>query len=109
MSAHRRNCGKPTLREPLTRELGRKTALSAAAAVYSEMDYCITVLLAVVIHVNCYNRTNKAKRFPLTYIRVSSKIFCIYTGWNRRNGPNFGRVFLMLNYTEKTQNTYIQS
>jgi hypothetical protein len=23
--------------------------------------------------------------------------------------PNFGRVFLMLNYTEKTQNTYIQS
>ena len=32
-----------------------------------------------------------------------------YTGCNRRNGPNFGRVFLMLNYTEKTQNTYIQS
>ena len=32
-----------------------------------------------------------------------------YTGWNRRNVPNFGRVFLMLNYTEKTQNTYIQS
>ena len=24
-----------------------------------------------------------------------------YTGCNRRNGPNFGRVFLMLNYTEK--------
>ena len=33
----------------------------------------------------------------------------VYTGWNRRNVPNFGRVFLMLNYTEKTQNTYIQS
>ena len=32
-----------------------------------------------------------------------------YTGCNRRNGPNFGMVFLMLNYTEKTQNTYIQS
>jgi len=26
-----------------------------------------------------------------------------------RNGPNFGRVFLMLNYTDITQNTYIQS
>jgi hypothetical protein len=26
----------------------------------------------------------------------------IYTGCNRRNGPNFGRLFLMLNYTEKT-------
>ena len=26
----------------------------------------------------------------------------VYTGCNRRNGPDFGRVFLMLNYTEKT-------
>ena len=32
-----------------------------------------------------------------------------YTGCNRRNGPDFGRVLLMLNYTEKPQNTYIQS
>jgi hypothetical protein len=36
-------------------------------------------------------------------------IMIIYTGCNRRNGPNFGRVFLMLNYTEKPQNTYVQS
>ena len=27
----------------------------------------------------------------------------------RRNGQNFGRVFLMLKYTDITQNTYIQS
>ena len=33
----------------------------------------------------------------------------IYTGWNRRNVPDFGRVFLMLEYTDITQNTYIQS
>ena len=33
----------------------------------------------------------------------------IYTGCNSRNGPYFGRVFLVLNYTEKPQNTYIQS
>ena len=33
----------------------------------------------------------------------------IYTGCHRRNGPNFGRVFLMLNYNDITQNTYIQS
>jgi hypothetical protein len=32
-----------------------------------------------------------------------------YTGCNRRNVKNFGRVFLMLKYTENTQNTYIQS
>jgi len=35
--------------------------------------------------------------------------FYKYTGCTRRNGPDFGRVFLMLNYIEKSQNTYIQS
>ena len=37
--------------------------------------------------------------------------FCIilYTECNRRNGPDFGRVFLRSNYTDITQNTYIQS
>ena len=34
---------------------------------------------------------------------------CFYTGCNRRKRPNFGRVFLMLNYTDITQNTLIQS
>jgi len=33
----------------------------------------------------------------------------MYTECNRRNGPHFGRVFLMLNYNEKPQNTYIHS
>ena len=28
---------------------------------------------------------------------------------NRRNGPDFGRVFLRSNYTDITQNTYLQS
>ena len=32
-----------------------------------------------------------------------------YTGCPRRNGQNFGRVFLMFNYTDITQNTFIQS
>jgi len=32
----------------------------------------------------------------------------IYEGCNRRNGPNFGRMFLMLNYTVKPQIIYIQ-
>jgi len=34
---------------------------------------------------------------------------CFYTGCPRRNGQNFGRVFLMLKYNDITQNTYIQS
>jgi len=32
-----------------------------------------------------------------------------YTGCPRRNGQNFGRVFLMLKYTDITQSTYVQS
>ena len=38
-----------------------------------------------------------------------NSVSCSYTGCNRRNGPDFGRVFLMLNYTDLTQNNYIQS
>ena len=37
------------------------------------------------------------------------KILLIYTGCNRRNVRDFGRVFLRSNYTDITQNTYIQS
>ena len=33
----------------------------------------------------------------------------LYTGCPRRNVREFGRVFLMLNYTDITQNTYVQS
>jgi hypothetical protein len=33
----------------------------------------------------------------------------LYTGCHRRNGPDFGRVFLRSNYTDITQNTYTQS
>ena len=32
-----------------------------------------------------------------------------YTGCPRRNVPDFGRVFLMLKYTDITQNTFVQS
>jgi hypothetical protein len=32
----------------------------------------------------------------------------LYTGCPRRKGPNFERVFLRSNYTDKTQNTFIQ-
>jgi len=44
----------------------------------------------------------------LEIIWISDFIY-IYTGCNRRYGPDFGRVFLRPNYTDITQNTYIQS
>ena len=33
----------------------------------------------------------------------------LYTGCPRRSVRDFGRVFLMLNYTDITQNIYVQS
>jgi hypothetical protein len=45
-------------------------------------------------------------RFTLTFLRKYARI---YTGCPRRNVPDFGRVFLMIKYTDITQNTYIQS
>ena len=48
----------------------------------------------------------------LSVERIGARVICgkhRYTGCPRRNVPNFGRVFLMLNYTDITQNTYIQS
>ena len=35
--------------------------------------------------------------------------YWLYTGCPKRNVRDFGRVFLMLNYTNITQNTYVQS
>ena len=51
--------------------------------------------------------------FIIAVYLVGSKSFfrqrMHYTGCPRRNGQNLGRVFFMLNYTDITQNTYIQS
>jgi len=49
-----------------------------------------------------------AMTFPMRlWLPLVVETTCI--GCHRRNGPNFGRVFLMLNYTDLTQNTYVQS
>ena len=40
---------------------------------------------------------------------IKGEVIVKYTGCHRRNGPNFRRVFLMLNYTDITQNTYVPS
>jgi len=51
-------------------------------------------------------------RYP--YCDAMLRMYCtmcsdIYTGCPRRNVPDFGRVFLMLKYTDITQSTYVQS
>ena len=48
-------------------------------------------------------------RVKLLTLRLLMSYIYIYTGCPRRKGQNFGGVFLMLKYTDITQNTYIQS
>ena len=44
------------------------------------------------------------------YLHTHTHIYIyIYTECPRMNVPDFGRVFLMLKYTDIPQNTYIQS
>jgi len=46
----------------------------------------------------------------LAYINNTlNDIYGGYTGCPRRNVPDFGRVFLMLKYTDITQNIHVQS
>jgi len=73
-----------------------------------EVLRCYSMLL------RCYT-VNIQDTFQLHTVIYSSMVVhvCVYvyTGCHRRNGPNFGRVFLRSNYlyTDITQNTYIQS
>ena len=65
-------------------------------------------------HICTYIHTN-THTYIHTYVHTHTHIYIVHThvhthtGCHRRKGPNFGRVFLMLNYTDITQNTYIQS
>ena len=44
-----------------------------------------------------------------TVCTQSDMYMYVYTGCPRRKVPDFGRMFLMLKYTDITQNTYVQS
>ena len=67
----------------------------------------------------CLFKTLKKKEFEQWSNNTDAKNFIlsldiyiyiyIYTGCPRRNVPDFGRVFLMLKYTDITQNTCVQS
>ena len=59
---------------------------------------------------SCPNLYLAASRNPLGHSTLLTlRLLMSYTGCNRRKGQNFGRVFLMLKYTDITQNTYVQS
>ena len=63
----------------------------------------IYICVCVYIYIYTYTHTHTH-----THTHIYIYIY-IYTECPRRNVPDFGRVFLMLKYTDITQNTYIQS
>ena len=59
-----------------------------------------------VVHCRPNVRTaDRWQQFLHEYNNLFQSITQQYTGCPRRNVPDFGRVFLMLNYTDITQNT----
>ena len=67
------------------------------------------LLVKYISHTATMYQLMKKTSMPVALGLIKADIMPIYTGCNRRNGPDFGRVFRMLNYTDITQNTYIQS
>jgi len=65
----------------------------------------IHTYICTYIYTHTYTHTHT---YIYTYINT---YICthIYTGCPRRNVPDFRRVFVMLKYTDITQNTYVQS
>jgi len=57
---------------------------------------------------HAYMTTYLASMRSMSILEEMLEMF-IYTGCPRRNVPDLGSVFLMLKYTDITQNTYIQS
>ena len=71
---------------------------------------CVLTDSKQYVYKQCTNRTEVLHSVYHSAFNVLNILRGIgYTGCPRRKGPNFGRVFLRSNYTDITQNTYIQS
>jgi len=87
-----------TLKSYKSRENGQIQAHLIQAEAKQYDPWSINILILSSIKTNSLNSGES-----------QSLYWYIYTGCPRRNVPDFGRVFLMLKYTDITQNTYIQS
>ena len=85
------------------------TYLCKNVSTYTCMYVCMYLWLYVFMYVGIY-----VCMHACTYIFVYVVMWiciniCVYTGYPRRNVSDFERVFLMLKFTDITQNTYIKS
>ena len=90
-----------------------------AVCAFPELSPCSFFLSAVkksILKRQQFNTVEEVHSVSMTAFKMRDLSFtqltcglCYYTGCPRRKGPNFRRVFLGSNYTDITQNTYIQS
>ena len=67
------------------------------------LAHCVPCLFVL------YGTQNSSRQWGVSEQRCGEERNVFYTECNRRNVRDFGRVFLRSNYTDITQNTYIQS
>jgi len=99
-------------RKPLITPLGNEPASFRSVA------QCLYNLRHCILHMG-YLLFNSWGCFPAFILEMTIRIYrghiyiyiyiYIYIGCPRRNVPDFGRVFLVLKYTDINPNTYIQS
>jgi hypothetical protein len=65
----------------------------------------VIIYICIYTHTHTYTHTQTSLYYIYTHTHIHTHI---HTWCPGRNAKNFGRVFLMLKYTDITQNTYIQ-
>ena len=92
----------------VTRERERETTAPASCKIHF-MSIIKTNGIVLFGEIAGVYSENHRKETNILYGKMYVTASCMYTGCPRRNVPDFGRVFLMLKYTDITQNTYVQS
>jgi hypothetical protein len=85
------------------------TALTASCFTYCHKSYYkFTYKLSLKFGLNSLSLRVLLNQMA-AIVLCSFHLLFMYTGCPRRNVPDFGGMFLMLKYTDITENTYIQS
>jgi hypothetical protein len=87
------------------RQFNNEFKLSSVHTVfYTYINTYIYIYISIYIYIHTHTHTMYIHTHTHTHINIYT-----YTECPWRNVPHFGRVFLLLKYTDITQNTYIQS
>jgi len=114
-----RFCCRVAQRRKWTKSVGVRTLVESVAVLLCQIPE--RLLRALAFHHLTLRRVPTPTVYRMTLVSAVNTFQALprlrktadntecYTGCPRRNMRDFGGVFLMLNYTDITQNTYIQS